>query len=82
MSTQAIAITEDGDRASQLWAARKAAGVFRLSPTAVDHVIDAVVSGTRAHFDEAAESVGLTRAERDALRGREILNDDIFSDAP
>jgi serine/threonine-protein kinase HipA len=82
VSSQAIAITDDGDRASQLWVARKAAPAFRLSPSAAAGIIDQVVSGVRAHLDEAADRAELTIAEKNTLLGREILNSYIFYDTP
>jgi serine/threonine-protein kinase HipA len=82
VSTQAIAVTEDGDRASQLWVARKAARAFRLQRRDADAIIDDVVGGVKDGFDDAAEAAGLTVDERATLLGREILNPYIFYDQP
>jgi serine/threonine-protein kinase HipA len=82
VSTQAIAVTDDGDRASQLWVARKAAPAFRLQTAEANSIIDDVVAGVRADFDEAADMARLTADERATLLGREILNPYIFYDQP
>ena len=82
VSTQAIAITDAGDRASQLWVAHKAAPAFHLSPQAATAIIDDIVSGVRAHFDDAADRAELTTTERRILLGREILNPYVFYDTP
>jgi len=82
VSTQAIGLTDSGERASQLWACRKAAGAFRVGTADADAVIDHVVSGIRRHWEAAADAAELTRAERDTLLGREILNPYVFYDQP
>lgn len=82
VSAQAIAVTDDGDRASQLWVARKAAKAFRLAPAAADAIIDNIVTGVRAGYHAAADRARLTGAERATLLGREILNPYIFYDSP
>jgi serine/threonine-protein kinase HipA len=82
VSSQAIAITRDGDRASQLWVARKAANAFRLTPARAEQIVDEIVEGVRTNFDEVADQVELTQAERSSLLGREILNPYIFYDTP
>lgn len=82
VSAQAIAVTDDGDRASQLWVARKAAPAFHLSLPAANAIIEDITSDVRAHFDDAADRAELTSTERNTLLGREILNPYIFYDAP
>ncbi|SDJ41700.1 serine/threonine-protein kinase HipA [Frankineae bacterium MT45] len=80
VSNQAIAVTDDGYRSSQLWVCRKAAPAFRLTASDADDTVDHVVSGIREHWKDAAEEAHLTAAERDTLMGREVLNPYIFYD--
>ena len=80
VSTQAIAVTDAGERASQLRVARKAAAAFKLTPPDADAIIDDIVTGVRASYDEAADRARLTAIERATLLGREILNPYIFYD--
>jgi serine/threonine-protein kinase HipA len=82
VSTQAIAITDDGNRASQLWVARRAATAFRITTVHADAVIQQIVDTVRHEFDTAADAAELTRAERETLLGREILNPYAFYDTP
>ncbi len=79
-ASHAIALTSDGERASQLRVCRRAAAQFHLSASDADDVIDHVVSTIRAEWDDVCDQAGLTRTERDMLLGREVLNDDIFYD--
>jgi serine/threonine-protein kinase HipA len=80
VASQAIALTRDGERASQLRACRRAAAEFHLSDAEAGAVIDHVVSTIRAAWDDVCDQARMTRAERDQLLGREILNDYIFYD--
>ena len=82
VSTQAIAVTDDGNRASQLWVARRAAAAFRLTPAHAEAIIEELVAVVRRDFDEAADQAELTQNERKALLGREILNPYVFYDLP
>lgn len=82
VSNQAIGVTPDGDRASQLWVARKAAAVFRLTPRQARAVEEEVVGGIRTHLDAAADAARLSSAEKATLLGREILNPYVFYDQP
>jgi serine/threonine-protein kinase HipA len=82
VSTQAIAITDDGDRASQLWVARKGAAAFRLTGADADAIIDDIVTGVRANYDDAADQARLTLVERATFLEREVLNPYIFYDTP
>lgn len=82
VSNQAIGITGAGDRASQLWVARKAAPAFRLTPREAAAIEEDVVGGVRTHFEQAADRAHLTSAERSTLLGREVLNPYIFYDNP
>ena len=81
VSTQAIAITEDGNRASQLWVALRAAPAFRLLPNYARAIVEEIVDTVRREFGDAADQAELTKAERATLLGREILNPYVFYDA-
>jgi serine/threonine-protein kinase HipA len=80
VSSQAIGITRDGRRSSQLWLCRKVAGDFHVNASDADAIIDHVVTTVRAHFDDACDEALLTRAERAILWHREFLNPYIFYD--
>jgi serine/threonine-protein kinase HipA len=80
VSSQAIGITRDGERASQLRVARKVATDFHLNPAAAGAIIDHVVASISEHWDEVCDEALLTQTERAQLRGREFLNDYIFYD--
>jgi serine/threonine-protein kinase HipA len=80
VSSQAIGITRDGERASQLRVCRKVAAEFHLAAAQADDLIVHVVDTIRGHWEDACEQARLSRAERAQLMGREILNDYIFYD--
>ncbi|MDQ2757833.1 MAG: HipA domain-containing protein [Actinomycetota bacterium] len=82
VSTQAIGVTPEGQRASQLWVARAAAPAFRLTPPQAEAIIDHVVTTVREGFTDAADRARLTAAERAGLWEREILNPYLFYDTP
>lgn len=71
-ATQAIAITSDGQRASQLRLCRQVAADFLLKPGDADSIIDRVRGAVSDGWDEACDQVRLTTAERAALWGREF----------
>lgn len=73
-SSQAIGITRDGQRASQLRLCRAVAPDFLLSGGEADGIIDHVRSTIRTNWQDACDAARLTRAERDLLMGREFLN--------
>ena len=79
VASHAIALTRK-ERASQLRLCRAAAAEFHVTATDADAVIDHVVSSIEAAWEEVCDQARLTRAERDGLRGREILNPYIFYD--
>lgn len=79
-STQAIGITRDGQRASQLRLARAVAPDFQLSARTADEIIDRVHAAILDNWDDACDQAGLTQAERATLRGREFLNEYAFWD--
>lgn len=82
VSSQAIGITRDGERASQLRLCRKVAPDFNLSGVEADGIIDHIVGTIRQAWDEVCDEATLTEAERSTLWRREILNDYIFFDMP
>lgn len=73
-SSQAIAITRDGQRASQIRLATEGAREFLLGHAEADEIIDRVRSVIETEWDECADLAHLTGPERDGLRGREFLN--------
>lgn len=79
-STQAIGITRDGQRASQLRLARAVAPDFQLSARAADDVIDRVHAAIVDNWGDACDQAGLTRAERETMWRREFLNEYAFWD--
>jgi len=79
VASHAISLTRK-ERASQLRLCRAAAAEFHVTPTDADAAIDHVVSSIEAAWEDVCDQARLTRAERDGLRGREILNPYIFQD--
>lgn len=79
VASHAIALTRT-ERASQLRLCRAAAAEFHLTPAEADAVIDHIVSTVELAWEDVCDQARLTRAERDGLRGREILNAYIFQD--
>ncbi len=82
MSTQAIGISRDGRRASQLWLCREVAPNFLLGASEADAIIERVVTTIRADWVEVCDQARLTRVERDSLWEREVLNPYVFYDQP
>ena len=79
VASHAIALTRK-ERASQLRLCRAAAADFHITPADADAVIDHVVTTVELAWEDVCDQARLTRAERDGLRGREILNPYIFQD--
>lgn len=79
VASHAIALTRK-ERASQLRLCRAAAAEFHVAPADANAVIDHVVSSIELAWEDVCDQARLTRAERDGLRGREILNPYIFQD--
>lgn len=82
VADQAMALDDSGRRSSQLWLCREAATAFHLTRAEADALIDHVVATIRQEWEEAADQARLTRAERDTLFGREILNPYVFYERP
>jgi serine/threonine-protein kinase HipA len=73
-SSQAIAITRDGQRASQLRLARAVAPEFLMTTAEADEIIGRLRSSIETHWDECADIAELTKDERRAMWGRQFLN--------
>ena len=67
-STQAMALTRDGRRASRLALCRQSAHDYLLDPGQANRIIDEVTGGIDAHFNEAAELARLTGTDREQFR--------------
>jgi serine/threonine-protein kinase HipA len=80
-ATQAIGITADGQRASQLRLCRHVAGEFLLTPAQADAIIARVLAAVVDGWDAVCDEVGLTAAERATLWGREFNHPYIHYDA-
>ena len=73
-SSQAIAITRDGQRASQLRLVREVAPEFHVGAARAAEMIDRLRTAIETHWDDCAQLAQLTKAERAFLRGRQFLN--------
>jgi len=82
VATHAIALTAQGEHASQFSVARTAAPEFLLSSAEAEEIIDDVVTTIENGWDEVCDEARLTRAERVQLWKREFLNDYAFFDQP
>ena len=79
-SAQAMAIGRDGSRASQFSTCVAAAADYGLSRPEATQIIDRIVSMIEAHWLEAADTAGLSEADRNTLWRRSILNRSVFYD--
>ena len=79
-ANQAIAITRQKERQSQLRLCRKAASSFQLSALEANGIIDEVVSVIKENWKDACDHAQLTVIEAQSLMGREFLNPYIFYD--
>lgn len=82
VSSQSIAITTGGARASQLRLCRDVAGDFLLTRADADDIIESTRAVILENFDEVCDQALLTSTERAALMGREFLNPYIDYDEP
>jgi serine/threonine-protein kinase HipA len=73
-STQAIAINRDGDRNSSFAACLRAAPVYGLTPVQARETIDRQIETINNDWDEVADLARLTKAQRNAMWHRQILN--------
>jgi hypothetical protein len=81
-SSQAIGITRDGQRSSQLWLCRKVASDSHLSRKQADAIVDGVHAAIEDNWDDACERARLTSAQRADLWGREFCNPLVFDTEP
>ncbi|MCA5894503.1 type II toxin-antitoxin system HipA family toxin [Isoptericola sp. NEAU-Y5] len=79
-SSQAIGITRDGRRSSQLRLCTMVASDFQLSEAAAGEIVDRVRGAIDEHWDDACDQARLTAAQRQSLMGREFLNPYVFYD--
>ncbi len=73
-AAQAMAFGPDGQRLSQVAACLEVAGFYDLSEREAKDIIDGQLHVIRTQWDEAADKATLTRAERDQMWERQILN--------
>ena len=73
-ATQSMEIAPTGQRFSQFATCLAAANKYVLTPGEAREVIDLQLEVITTHWNEAADAARLTRAERVALWGRQILN--------
>lgn len=81
-AAQAMAISRDGARASQLRVALDAAAEYHLDRGEATTIINAQVAVINEQWDEAADAAHLTELERAQLWGNQILNPFINYDWP
>lgn len=79
-STQAMAIGRDGGRASQFAVCVSAAADYGLTRPVAADVVDRIVSTIEAQWPDAADTAGLSEADRNALWRRSVLNRSTFYD--
>jgi serine/threonine-protein kinase HipA len=79
-SAQAMAIGRDGSRASQFSVCLAAAADYGLTQPQAKEIVDRIVSTIESDWHDAAESAGLSEANRNALWRRSILNRLVFYD--
>lgn len=73
-ANQAMAFDRDGTRESTFAAAVGAAHVYGLDRQAARERVDRIVESIRENWDVAADLGRLTRADRERLWGRQVLN--------
>lgn len=79
-ANQAIGVTRDKERQSQLRLCRKAAQSFLLTARDTDAIIDHVVQTIKDNWQDACDHAQLSAIESESLMGREFLNPYIFYD--
>ena len=79
-SAQAMAIGRDGSRASQFSVCVAAAADYGLSRPEAREIVDRIVSTIEEHWRDAADSTGMSEADRRLLWKRSILNGSVFYD--
>jgi serine/threonine-protein kinase HipA len=79
-SAQAMAIGRDGSRASSFAVCVAAAADYGLSRPEAREVVDRIVTTIQEHWRDAADSTGMSEADRQLLWKRSILNVSVFYD--
>ncbi len=79
-SAQAMAIGRDGSRASQFSVCVAAAADYGLSRPEAREIVDRIVSTIEDQWRDAADSTGMSEADRNLLWKRSILNRSVFYD--
>lgn len=79
-ANQAIGITRDQERQSQLRLCRKAAKSFLLTTKDADEIINHVIQTIKDNWQDACDHAQLSALEAESLMGREFLNPYIFYD--
>lgn len=79
-ANQAISITRDQERQSQLRLCRKTAKSFLLTAPEANEIIDHVVQTIKDNWRDACDHAQLSALEAESLMGREFLNPYIFYD--
>ncbi len=77
-ANQAMAISRDGRRTSQIITCLTACETYLLSSAQARAIIDEQIEIIRTQWDEAAQAARLSELDRRQLYGREILNEFIF----
>jgi serine/threonine-protein kinase HipA len=77
-AAQAMDIGRDGSRASQFSVCVAAAADYGLSRPDAKQIVDRIVSTVEAQWLDAAELMGLSLADRNALWRRSVLNRSTF----
>lgn len=76
-ASQAMVLA-DGSRAAQLVNVRAIAPAFGIDSARFDEIVQRLVGAIIEHWDEVCDAAGLTRSEREAFAGRQILNEYAF----
>ena len=79
-SAQAMAIGRDGSRASQFSVCVAAAADYGLSRPEAREIVDRTVSTIEHQWRDAADSTGMSEADRNLLWKRSILNRSVYYD--
>ena len=82
IASQAIAITKNNERESQLRLCRKAAPTFGFSSAEAEEIISNVLSVIEQNWSEAVDYAQLGKEEAEVLWKREFLNPYIYYDYP
>ena len=73
-------IGRNGERSSHLATCLAACEVYLLDTSQAQSIIDARVDIIQTQWDDAADTAGLTKLERQQLFRQEILNEFAFQD--